>query len=159
MPEIELSDEFNNATLDEIKQQHKLRNEALESQGILKTKAMRERDEKLELRHYNYCLIRIRFPDNFILQAVFKSREKILKLQEFVQDCLEVQHPFEFFGHSLKKPSSNNNDFMNLTLAEAGLAPTALINFRFSEKSDQNHFAACKMPYLKNSLLEKKYIV
>ena len=152
LPEIDLSDEFYNATAEELKQQQKLRNEALETQGILRTKQMRERDEKLELRLYNYCLIRVRFPDNFILQAVFKSNEKLKALHELVQDSLDVKSPFEFFGHSLKK-SNSSSDLVNMTLAEAGLAPSALINMRYTNVEEQTHYGN-KIYYLRKDLIE-----
>ena len=38
--------------------------------------------------------------------------------------------PFELFGHSLRKTTLSTS-----TLAEAGLAPAALLNFRWNEDS------------------------
>ena len=52
------------------------RTEAVEQQGMLRTKAMREREEQREKRKYRYTLIRIRFPDGLVLQV---SNIKILK--------------------------------------------------------------------------------
>ena len=152
-----MSDEFYNTTIDEIKQQQKLRNEALENQGILRTKQMRERDEKIELRMYNYCVIRVRFPDDYILQAVFKSNEKMKNLYELVQDFLQVKSSFEFFGHSLKKSVNCNStdDYMNVTMAEAGLAPSALINFRYTDANEQCYLSANKQQYLQSDLIQK----
>ena len=155
LPDIDLSDEFYNATIDEIKQQQRLRNEALETQGILRTKQMRERDEKMELRLYNYCLIRVRFPDDYILQAVFKSKEKLKDLHEFVQDFLQVKSSFEFFGHSFRKSVNNTSsnlcdDYMNVTLVEACLAPSALINFRYTNANEH-----VEKLYLKPDFIQK----
>jgi len=128
---FDLSDEFYNLNVEELRKEHKLKMEAVEAQGMLKTKAMRERDEQLELRRYNYCLVRIRFPDDHILQALFKSQETYEDLYKFIQECLEYDSiPFELFGHSLKKSIT-----LASTLAEAGLAPAALINFKWNEGS------------------------
>jgi UBX domain-containing protein 6 len=154
LPETDLSSDFYNATFEEIKQQQRQRTEALEIQGIIRTKQMRERDEQSQLRLYNYCLIRVRFPDNFILQATFKSSEKFSQLHELVQECLEYKSSFEFFGHSLKKTSTS--DYMNMTLAEAGLAPSSLVNFRYTDGEDQNLFS--NKLYLKSELLQNLLI-
>ena len=36
---------------------------------MLRTKAMREREQQLEKRKYRYTLIRVRFPDGLVLQV------------------------------------------------------------------------------------------
>jgi len=149
---FDLSDEFYNVSVEEMRKEHKLKMEAVEQQGMLRTKAMRERDEQLELRRYNYCLIRIRFPNDYILQALFKSTENFGTLYEFVQEQLEYDSvPFELFGHSLKK-----NLELTATLAEAGLAPAALINFKWNENSMQeaNQRGINLNRYIKASLIE-----
>ena len=43
--------------------------EAAEKLGMLRTKEMRERDRLQGLRKYRYSLIRVKFPDNIILQV------------------------------------------------------------------------------------------
>lgn len=40
---------------------------------MLRTKAMREKDEQRERRKYNYTLVRIRLPDGNILQGRKRS--------------------------------------------------------------------------------------
>jgi len=37
---------------------------------MLRTKAMREKEEKREMRKYRYAVIRIRFPDGVLLQVI-----------------------------------------------------------------------------------------
>lgn len=56
------------------------RAEAVERQGILRTKAMREREQQMEKRRYRYALIRIRFPDSLVLQV---SQHSIHRFQNF----------------------------------------------------------------------------
>ena len=46
------------------------RTEQVEREGILRTRAMRERDEvRMAVRHYRFVLLRVRMPDGYILQG------------------------------------------------------------------------------------------
>lgn len=45
------------------------RAEAVERLSVLRTKAMREREEQRELRKYTYTLLRVRLPDGCLLQG------------------------------------------------------------------------------------------
>merc|ERR1712150_174943 len=113
----------------------------------------RERDEQLELRRYNFCLVRVRFPNDFILQALFRSNETYEVLYNFIQEQLEYDTvPFELFGHSLKK-----NIELTSTLAEAGLAPAALINFKWNDSSvaEAAQLNLNLKHYIKPSLIKK----
>lgn len=108
--------------------EQQLRNDMLEKQGMLRTKAMRERDEQLELRRYNFCLIRVKFPDDFILEALFRTNETLGDLYELVgENLINEGLPFELVGPSLKKTGAG------ATLAEAGLAPASLLYFKISD--------------------------
>lgn len=150
---FDLSEEFYNVGVEELRKEHKIKMEEVEKQGMLRTKAMRERDEQLELRRYNYCLVRVRFPNDFILQALFKSSETYEILYQFIQSQLEYDSvPFDLFGHSLKK-----NTELTSTLAEAGLAPAALINFKWNENSipEAAQYNINLRHFLKISLIEK----
>lgn len=128
---FDLGNEFYNLGVEELRKEHKIKMEEVEKRGMLRTKAMRERDEQLELRRYNFCIVRVRFPNDYILQALFKSNETYEFLYQFIQDQLQYDTvPFDLFGHSLKK-----NIESSATLAEAGLAPAALINFKWNDNS------------------------
>lgn len=144
----ELSDDFYNYDVEDLKREKALRDQALEKSGMLRTKAMRERDEKLELKLYRYCLLRIRFPDDLILQAAFKATETVLDLKQFVASCLEPEHmgAFELTGH-LMKPLSDSD----ATLAQSGLAPAALLIF----KPTDNHSLPSNGRYIKQSILSE----
>lgn len=154
---FDIGPEFYNVTVEDLRKEHKVKMEEIEKQGMLRTKAMRERDEQLELRRYNYCLVRVRFPSDYILQALFRSTETYETLYHFIQSQLEYDSvPFELFGHSLKK-----NVELSATLAEIGLAPAALINFKWNESSAQE---AAQMNinlkcYVKASLMEKAVLL
>ena len=46
------------------------RTESVEKEAMLRTRAMKERDEiKMAVRHYRFVLLRIRFPDGLVLQG------------------------------------------------------------------------------------------
>ncbi|XP_029470389.1 UBX domain-containing protein 6 isoform X2 [Rhinatrema bivittatum] len=67
--QFELPSDFYNLTIDDIKREQKQRTEVAERHAMLRTKAMREREEQREMRKYNYTLLRIRLPDGYILQG------------------------------------------------------------------------------------------
>jgi UBX domain-containing protein 6 len=147
----DLGEDFYNVKVEELRREQALRNEALERTGMLRTKAMRERDEQLELRRYNYSLIRVRFPNSFVLQAIFKSSERYAALCEFVSDCLEMGDvPFDFASHSLRRVP----DMAEATLAEVGLAPAALLNFKFGEEVEEPVKRAFRS-FIRSELLDK----
>ena len=149
--DFDLSEEFYNLKIDELRREQALRNEALEKTGMLRTKAMRERDEQLELRRYNYCLIRVKFPNGLILQAMFKANEKYQDLLDLVNDCLEIcDVPFELFSHSIRKAPN----LAELTLTEAGLSPASLLNFKLSDQVEEAVKASFER-FLSADLVEK----
>lgn len=66
-----------------------IRTEALENASILKTKAMREREELRYIQRYKFALVRVRFPDGVYLQGTFSVYEKLEQVYAFVQSCLK----------------------------------------------------------------------
>lgn len=69
--QFDLPTDFFNLTAEEIKREQRLRSEAVERLSVLRTKAMREREEQREMRKYTYTLLRVRLPDGCLLQGVF----------------------------------------------------------------------------------------
>uniref|UniRef100_A0A8C6ZKH3 UBX domain-containing protein 6 n=1 Tax=Nothoprocta perdicaria TaxID=30464 RepID=A0A8C6ZKH3_NOTPE len=120
---FELPNDFYNLTAEEIKREQRLRSEAVEKASMLRTKAMRERDEQRELRKYNYTLLRVRFPDGYILQGTFYARESISMLYSFVREALVNDWlPFELLGPGGVKLTDEN-----LAFSECGLVPSSLL--------------------------------
>ena len=94
-----------------MKKEQERRTELAEREGILRTKAMREREEQKSRRKYRYCLIRfcllppgqtltttillfrIRFPDGWLLQGTFAVQEHLSAVSEFVSEHLETPLP------------------------------------------------------------------
>ncbi|NWR62694.1 UBXN6 protein, partial [Bucorvus abyssinicus] len=120
---FELPDDFYNLTAEEIKREQRLRTEALEKASMLRTRAMREKEEQREMRKYNYTLVRVRFPDGYILQGTFYARESLSVLYNFVREALrEDWLPFELLGPGGLKLTDEN-----LAFNECGLVPSALL--------------------------------
>lgn len=67
--QFDLPGDFFNLTAEEVKREQRLRSEAVERLSVLRTKAMREREEQRERRRYTYTLLRVRFPDGCLLQG------------------------------------------------------------------------------------------
>lgn len=122
---FDIPDDFYNISPEELKKEQQRRDEATEKLGMLRTKAMRERDELKELRRYRYSLLRIRFPDGILLQGVFRVSEAAKSIYSFVREhLLNDWIPFSLTtgtGHKIEEGDS--------TIAELGLAPAAVINF------------------------------
>ncbi|KAM3852460.1 UBX domain-containing protein 6 [Vipera latastei] len=122
---FELPNDFFNLTAEELRREQRMRTEAVEKASMLRTKAMREKEEQRELRRYNYTLLRVRFPDGYILQGTFYAREPVSTLFQFVRETLQNDWlPFELLapgGHKLTDES--------LALNECGLVPSALLTF------------------------------
>lgn len=52
---------------------------------MLRTRAMREKDEQREMRKYNYTLLRVRFPDGYILQGKGTPHPSLRHLQKLLR--------------------------------------------------------------------------
>ncbi|KAK3102614.1 hypothetical protein FSP39_012651 [Pinctada imbricata] len=120
--------EFYNISPEELKREQQRRQEATEKLGMLRTKAMRERDEQRELRKYRFVLIRVKFPEGIILQGTFKAVDKLSNLFEFVRENMANDWmPFDLVSGGQKLTEQD------MTLAELGLAPAAVVNFTFDK--------------------------
>lgn len=53
----------------ELQREQKIRAQEAERLSALRTAKMREEDARLRKYNYKYTLIRVRFPDHFVLQA------------------------------------------------------------------------------------------
>jgi len=92
--QMHLPPDFFSVSAEEIKREQQARSDAVEREGMLRTKAMREREEQRERRKYRFTLIRIRFPDGLVLQGTFSVYEKYSAVTDFVSDSLEYPLPF-----------------------------------------------------------------
>lgn len=132
-----IPDEFYSISPEELKKEAQRKQEAVEQLGMLRTKAMREREEKRELLKYRFTLIRVRLPDSSLLQGTFKANEKVSALREFIRESLVNDWmPFHLVTQTGSKLDSDDK-----MLVECGLAPAAVVNFLW-DKTVQNEVAA-----------------
>ncbi|XP_030822390.1 UBX domain-containing protein 6 isoform X2 [Camarhynchus parvulus] len=109
---FELPHDFFSLTAEELRREQRLRTEAVEKASMLRTRAMREKDEQREMRKYNYTLLRVRFPDGYILQGTFYARESVSALYNFVREALRDDWlPFELLGPGGLKLTDENLAF------------------------------------------------
>uniref|UniRef100_A0A8C7MYM4 UBX domain-containing protein 6 n=1 Tax=Oncorhynchus kisutch TaxID=8019 RepID=A0A8C7MYM4_ONCKI len=142
---FELPPEFYNLTAEELKREQQQKSEAVEKTNMLRTKAMREREEQRERRKYNYTLLRIRLPDGNILQGTFLAWDKVSVLFQFVRDSLvDGWQPFELVapgGHKLREAQE-------LALNECNLVPAVLLTFSWDAAVQADISAALLKPVL-----------
>ncbi|KFU92042.1 UBX domain-containing protein 6, partial [Chaetura pelagica] len=121
--QFELPEDFYSLSAEEIRREQRLRTEAVEKAALLRTRAMREKEEQREQRRYNYTLLRVRFPDGYVLQGTFYAREPVSVLYSFVREALRDDWlPFELLGPGGLKLTDEN-----LAFNECGLVPSALL--------------------------------
>ncbi|MFT7808723.1 UBX domain-containing protein 6 isoform X1 [Arapaima gigas] len=123
---FELPLDFYNLTAEELKKEQQLRTDAVERNAMLRTKAMREREEQRERRKYNYTLLRVRLPDGNLLQGTFLARERIAALYKFVRESLvDGWQPFDLVAPGGQKLKEDEEVAFN----ECSLVPAALLSF------------------------------
>ncbi|XP_061401310.1 UBX domain-containing protein 6 [Musca vetustissima] len=124
---VSLPDDFYRISPEELKREQQLRTEALENAQILKTKAMREREEQRLMRMYKYALIRVKFPNGLYIQGTFDVYEKLIDVYEFVQSCL--QNECMDFNLMLPNGGKFSEDDMEKTLFDLRLIPNVVLLF------------------------------
>ncbi|KAM7012496.1 UBX domain-containing protein 6 [Tautogolabrus adspersus] len=150
---FELPPEFYNLTAEELKKEQQQRSDLVEKNAMLRTKAMREKEEQRERRKYNYTLLRIRLPDGILLQGTFYAWDRLSVLFGFVRECLvDGWQPFELIAPGSQKLQESEE----VALAECNLVPAALLTFAWDAAVQADIAAAGgKSPdLLKPELLE-----
>lgn len=151
---FELPPEFYNLSAEELKKEQQQRSDLVEKNSMLRTKAMREREEQRERRKYNYTLLRIRLPDGNLLQGTFYAWDRLPVLFTFVREALvDGWQPFELIAPGGQKLQQSEE----VALAECNLVPAALLTFAWDAAVQADIAAAGgKSPsLLKPELLEK----
>ncbi|XP_032946528.1 tether containing UBX domain for GLUT4 isoform X3 [Rhinolophus ferrumequinum] len=128
----ELPDEFFEVTVDDVRRrlaQLKSERERLEEAPLV-TRAFREAQMKAKLERYPKVVLRVLFPDRYILQGFFRPSETVGALQDFVRSHLgNPELPFHLFI----TPPKTTLDDPTLTLFQANLFPAALVYFGAEE--------------------------
>lgn len=130
-----LPPDFFRVSPEEAKREQQLRSEALEQAQILKTKAMREKEELRVINRYKFSLIRVRFPNGVYLQGTFNVYEKLSQVYEFVQSCLMHEAAeFAIISPTGQRFSDEDHD---KSLYDLRLVPTIVFNFNYENDSRQ----------------------
>ncbi|KAL3896331.1 MAG: hypothetical protein SGPRY_013295, partial [Prymnesium sp.] len=95
-----------------------------EVESTFRTRAMREEEGKRRGRVYAQAAVRVRFPDETILQATFSSSAPTSLLLEWVGSSLRTPAAFH-----LSPPRGKPLLEMNISLQQAELVPASLLNF------------------------------
>ncbi|XP_053673301.1 UBX domain-containing protein 6 [Anopheles nili] len=129
-----LPPDFFRISPEEVKREQQLRTEALEQAQILKTKAMREKDEMRTINRYKFSLVRVRFPNGVYLQGTFNVYEKMNQVYEFVQSCL-MHESAEFALVSPSGQKLDEQDELDKSLYDLRMVPTVVFNFCYENES------------------------
>lgn len=125
---VNLPPTFFAMTSEEIKREQQLRREAIERNQMLRTKAMREKDELREMKKYKFAIIRIRFPDDILLQGTFSVYECYNDIYEFIQENLE-HSGLPFVLNSPTGEKLNPEEHGTKTLIDLRLVPATVLKF------------------------------
>ncbi|XP_017033580.1 UBX domain-containing protein 6 [Drosophila kikkawai] len=143
-----LPDDFYRLSPEEIKKEQQLRSEAIAQAQMLRTKAMREREEQRNLRMYRYALVRVKFPNGLFIQGTFNVFEKITDVFEFVQSCL-ADESLDFTLVATSEGKLSDED-LEKSLFDCKLIPSTLLLFRANGVSAVGQ---TELNYLKEELL------
>ncbi|CRK95504.1 CLUMA_CG008973, isoform A [Clunio marinus] len=130
---VNLPPEFFRISPEELKKEQQARTAALEEAQMLKTKAMRENEEKRYARNFKYSLIRIRFPDGLYLQGTFGAQEKLSTVFDFVMGAL--QHETAEFSLISPDGQKFSNEDADQTLVALKLVPNTTLKFAYEGDS------------------------
>ncbi|KAK0426684.1 hypothetical protein QR680_009844 [Steinernema hermaphroditum] len=125
-------DEFYSLTAEEVRKFQAERTNEVDKLTTLRTQAMRDRDAVVGARKYKYTLIRIRFPNQFLLQGTFGAYEPIKQIRDFI--CGHLKSTFGSFN--MKDAATGkvlDND--EKSLQELNLCPAALILFEWDKET------------------------
>ncbi|CAH1711567.1 unnamed protein product [Chironomus riparius] len=130
-----LPPDFFRLSKEELLNEQKAKKSAIEDAQILKTKAMREKEQERYVNRFKYTLIRIRFPDGLYLQGTFGVHENLSNVFEFVLGSLEYENS-EF---SLISPDGSkfSNEDSEKSLSVLRLVPNSVLKFSYENESKQ----------------------
>lgn len=128
---------FYQVSVGEVLREKQRQKDKIEKEEMLRTKAMRERDEKPESNiQYKYTVIRIRMPDGIILQAIFQSNDSLSILFDYLRSYCLVHNwlPFSLLSNADRKIYTSQDE-QTITFHQSGLVPTALLSFQWNEQA------------------------
>jgi len=136
LPQPYIPQDFFELSAAEVKREQMLKTGEVEKLTTLRTREMREAGSGGGKRQqYKYTLIRVRFPNSYILQGVFNARENLMAVREFIAQNLHSSACASVFN--LTSPAGGRLDEDERSLLECGLTPTALLYFELDQGTPQ----------------------
>lgn len=118
---------------------------------VLKTRKIREAEAVARRARVTKAVIRVRFPDNYILEAKFKSSEEIQKLVDLLRKVI-ARPDLPFYLYTTP-PKEQIKDFSK-DFYSAGFVPGAIVYFSYNlPKESELAAAASAHPYLREDIL------
>ncbi|CDP16653.1 unnamed protein product [Coffea canephora] len=117
--------------------------------NFLKTKKIREAEEAARRSRITKAVIRVRFPDNYTLEAVFHPTEQIQSLVDLLMKVIiHPEVPFYIYTTPPKKQiKDTSQDFYS-----AGFLPGAIVYFAYDE-AQGDAAAAASGPFLQEEVM------
>jgi UBX domain-containing protein 6 len=128
---------FYRATVGDVLREKQRQKDLIEREEMLRTKAMRERDEKPESNiQYKYTIIRIRMPDGIFLQAIFQSNDPLSVLFDYLRSHCLVHNwlPFSLISNADRRVYSSQDE-QSIGFNQCNLVPAALLSFQWNEQA------------------------
>ncbi|XP_076896532.1 plant UBX domain-containing protein 1-like [Bidens hawaiensis] len=119
---------------------------------FLKTRKIREAEEAARRARITKAVIRVRFPDNYTLEAAFHPSETIQSLIDLLMKVLaQPDLPFHIYTTPPKKLIKDmSQDFYSL-----GFAPGAIVYFSYNQPKGDGG-VAISGPFLKEDVMSLK---
>ena len=148
---ISVPEHFYHLTRDEMKREQQNRTEQVEKMQQLRTKSMREGDNRRK-HQYRYAMVRVRLPDGVILQGTFHGHESIDDVSNFLRESLI----HDWLPFSLVSVIGESFESTSCSLNSLGLTPSVLFNMTIDADvtAELNRAAdGGKIKYLKDEVL------
>ncbi|KAL3315570.1 UBX domain-containing protein 6 [Cichlidogyrus casuarinus] len=148
-----LPDEFYTHTKEDIKKMIAHQRQQVEESGMLLTQALRAKLAVGEMRYYKFVVMRVRFPNNLIIQGTFHASDNVATLRSWIGECLDENIlEYQLFAPPGTQPMGKKNpsspspmtrlelDDMQATLVEMGLAPCSVLTIQIANAPKNSSF-------------------
>ncbi|XP_042394824.1 plant UBX domain-containing protein 1-like [Zingiber officinale] len=117
---------------------------------ILKTRKMREAEKATRRAKVTKAVIRVRFPDKYVLEAKFQPSETLQSLMDLLKKVVaRPDLPFYIYTTPPKeRVKDTSKDFYS-----AGFAPGAIVYFSYDLPKDLESDDSKEGPYLRDDIL------
>ncbi|KAF3783245.1 Plant UBX domain-containing protein 1 [Nymphaea thermarum] len=137
---------------------------------VLKTRKIREEEEAARRSKFTKAVIRIRFPDGYIVEAKFHPTETVASLMEFVKKIIAqpdvpfyiCEYLFTFEAHTVCSMQDGSFDItppkqqlkdMAKDFFSVGFVPGAIVYFSYDLPKDEEGRDASSTPFLRNDIM------